>query len=205
MRTVDLDVNEAQDVTLSDKRRVRVKLVSVEEQRDPMREAVREARVRIEVNNRSLVLTSATYHLPVAFAGIQMDCPITRGHVTNSSQGNAWGLLKTARLRLWPGRSPWAEPGTLSYPVRQRWFASQTQMANEPSFVDGGEEPASKSIYYHYGLDCGGAEGMVDVIAATAGRICILTSQAGSRPGSGESRRVMRFFGKRGSGNNRRK
>ena len=185
VRTVDLDVNEAQDVTLSDKRRVRVKLVSVEEQRDPMREAVREARVRSEVNNRSLVLTSATYHLPVAFAGIQMDCPITRGHVTNSSQGNAWGLLKTARLRLWPGRSPWAEPGTLSYPVRQRWFASQTQMANEPSFVDGGEEPASKSIYYHYGLDCGGAEGMVDVIAATAGRV--ISSGTNSLPGYEDS------------------
>ena len=39
-------------------------------------------------------------------------------------------------------------------------------MANEPTFVDGVEDPARKSIYYHYGLDMGGAEGLVDVVAA---------------------------------------
>src|SRR5436305_13920315 len=44
-------------------------------------------------------------------------------------------------------------------------------MATEPSFVDGGEAPGNKKIYYHYGLDSGGAGGMVDVIAAAAGRV----------------------------------
>ena len=38
-------------------------------------------------------------------------------------------------------------------------------------FVDGGEVPANKKIYYHYGLDSGGAEGMVDIVAAAAGRV----------------------------------
>jgi hypothetical protein len=171
VRAVDLDVNEAQEVELGDRTRVRLKLLSVDETRDPMREAVREARVKIELNGRSLVLTSATYHLPVNFNGVQIDCPITKGHVGNSSEGNAWGLLKDARLRIWPGGSPWIAPGTFVYPLNQRWFASHTQMANEPSFVDGGEAPDAKKIYYHYGLDCGGAEGMVDVIAATAGRV----------------------------------
>src|SRR3989442_135975 len=55
--------------------------------------------------------------------------------------------------------------------VKLRWFASHTQMANEPSFVDGGEAPGNKKIYYHYGLDSGGAEGMADVVAAAAGRV----------------------------------
>jgi hypothetical protein len=171
VRTVDLDVNEAQEVTLSDRTKVRVKLLSLDETRDPMRHAVRQARVKIEINNQSLVLTSANYQLPVKFAGFQIDCPITQGHVDNSSQGNAWGLLKSARLRLWPGNSAWIEPGTFVYPLKQRWFASHTQMANEPSYVDGGEVPNAKKIYYHYGLDFGGAEGMVDVVAATAGRV----------------------------------
>jgi murein DD-endopeptidase MepM/ murein hydrolase activator NlpD len=171
VRAVDLNVNELQEVTLSDKTTVRVKLLSVDETRDPVRDAVREARVKVELNGQSLVLTSATYHLPLKFAGVQIDCPITKGHTENSSEGNAWGLLKEARLRLWPERSPWIDPGTLVYPLKQRWFASHTQMANEPSFVDGGEDPHNKKIYYHYGLDCGGAEGMVDVIAATAGRV----------------------------------
>src|SRR5688572_16455917 len=168
---VDLNINEAQEITLSDKTQVRVKLLSVDETRAPMRNAVRQARVKVELNGQSLVLTSATYHLPVKFAGIQIDCPITKGHVGNSSQGNAWGLLKDARLRFWPASSPWIEPGTFVYPLKQRWFASHTQMANEPSFVDGGEVPANKKIYYHYGLDSGGAEGMEEVMAATAGRV----------------------------------
>jgi hypothetical protein len=171
VRAVDLDLNESQDVTLADGSKARVKLLSLEETRDPMRDAVRQARARIEVNEQSLVLTSATYHLPIKFAGVQVDCPITKGHVGNSSEGNAWGLSKDVRLRLWPANSPWIEPGTFVYPLRQRWFASHTQMANEPSFVDGGEAPANKKIYYHYGLDSGGAEGMVDVIAATEGRV----------------------------------
>jgi murein DD-endopeptidase MepM/ murein hydrolase activator NlpD len=44
-------------------------------------------------------------------------------------------------------------------------------MSNEPTFVDGGEVPANKSIYYHSGLDIGGAEGLVDVVAATDGLV----------------------------------
>jgi len=171
VRAVDLDVNEAREVELANGTKTRVKLLRLDETRDAMRDAVRQARVQIELNGQSLVLTSATYHLPIAFAGVQIDCPITKGHVGNSSEGNAWGLLKDARLRLWPAGSPWIEPGTFVYPLKQRWFASHTQMANEPTFVDGGEAPSNKKIYYHYGLDSGGAEGMVDVVAAAAGRV----------------------------------
>src|SRR5262245_26519839 len=151
-RTVDLGVNESQEIELADRTRMRVKLLAVDERRDPMRDAVRRARVSLELNGQSLVLTSATYHLPVRFSGIQIDCPITKGYVGSSSQGNAWGLLKDARFRLWPGGSAWIEPGTFVYPLEQRWFASHTQMANEPTFVDGGEVPNNKNIYYHYGL-----------------------------------------------------
>jgi len=171
VRAVDLDVNESREIELADRTRARVKLLSLEETRDALRDAVRQARVAVELNGQSLVLTSATYHLPVKFGGVQIDCPITKGHVGNSSEGNAWGLVKDVRLRLWPATSPWIEPGTFVYPLKQRWFASHTQMANEPSFVDGGEQPSNKKIYYHYDLDSGGAEGMVDVIAATAGRV----------------------------------
>lgn len=170
-RTVDLDLNEAKEVELADRTRMRVKLLALDETRDSMRDAVRQARVKLELNGQSLVLTSATYHLPTSFAGVQIDCPITKGFVGNSRQGNVWGLLKDARLRLWPAGSPWIEPGTFTYPLEQRWFASHTQMANEPTFVDGGEVPSEKKIYYHYGLDFGGAEGMVNVVAATAGRV----------------------------------
>src|SRR5437667_6382109 len=152
VRAVDLDVKEAQEVELADGTKTRVKLLRLDETRDALRDAVRQARVQIELNGQSIVLTSATYHLPVTFAGVQVDCPITRGHVANSSEGNAWGLLKDARLRIWPAGSPRIDPGTFVYPLKQRWFASHTQMATEPSFVDGGEAPSNKKIYYHYGL-----------------------------------------------------
>ena len=185
VRAVDLDVNETQEIKLADGTRATVKLLRLEETRDALRDAVREARVQISLNGQSLVLTSATYHLPVAFAGVQVDCPITKGHVANSSEGNAWGLVKDARLRFWPAGSLWIESGTFVYPLKQRWFASHTQMANEPSFVDGGEAPANKKIYYHYGLDCGGAEGMVEVVAATAARV--ISSGNEVLPGYGDS------------------
>ena len=191
LQVVDLDRNETQEVVLADRTKVRVTLLSLEEMRDPMRDAVRQALVRLELNGKSLVITSATYHLPVKFAGVQIDCPITSGHVPNSSQGNAWGLEKAARLRLWPGKAPWIEPGTFLYPLKQKWFASHTQMANEPSFVDGGEEPANKKIYYHYGLDSGGVEGMVDVIAATAGRV--ISSGTNVLPGYADSPAKPRY------------
>src|SRR5436190_373548 len=74
-------------------------------------------------------------------------------------------------MMIWHAASQWIEPCKIEYPLPQRLFASHTQMANEHSFVDGGEAPANKKVYYHYGLDCGGAEGLVDVLAAAAGRV----------------------------------
>ena len=78
-------------------------------------------------------------------------------------------MLKDARLRVWPAGSPWIDPGGFVYPARQRWFAAYTQVANEPVYVDGGDLPAKKEIYYHYGLDISGSEGLVDVVAAADG------------------------------------
>jgi hypothetical protein len=170
VRAVDLAIGELQLVELSDATLAKVKLLAVEEARDPIRDAVRRAVVKVEVNGRTIELTSGNYQLPQTVAGVQIDCPITSGYLTNSDQDH-WGLIKAARLRLWPAGSPWIEPGTFVYPVRQRWFASATQMANEPTYVDGVEEPSRRKIYYHSGLDIGGAEGLVDVVAASAGRV----------------------------------
>ncbi|MBN1513409.1 MAG: PKD domain-containing protein, partial [Phycisphaerae bacterium] len=168
-RTVDLSLGESQAMELSDGKTATVKLLDLEETRDEMPcSAVREACVKVEVNGQPITLTSATYHLPVTVAGVQIDCPITKGYVQNA-RTNRWGLDKDARLRLWPAGSPWIVPGTFVYPARQRWFASDTQMANEPVFVNGDEKPENSSIYYHWGLDIGGCEGMVAVVSATDG------------------------------------
>jgi murein DD-endopeptidase MepM/ murein hydrolase activator NlpD len=175
LRTIDLNVGEAQEVELVNGEKVRVKLVDLKETRDNLRQAVRRAEVQVEVAGEKVSLVSANYRLPATVARVQIDCPVTRGYRQNSSPGvrqeDPWGLDKDARLRLWPAGSPLLTPGTFTYPARQRWFASATQMANEPVHVDGGEDPRVRRIYYHYGLDMGGAEGMVEVVAATDGLV----------------------------------
>jgi len=166
VRVVDLDIGDAQTVTLCNGKQVSVKLTGLKELRDPVRSAVRQARVTAEVDGRAVELVAANYNLPTHVGNVQIDCSVTKG-VYENANGDAWGLDKDARLRLWPADSPLSEPGTFLYPVKQRWFASATQMGNEPSYVDGIESPTVRKIYYHYGEDIGGAEGLVEVVAAT--------------------------------------
>lgn len=171
VRTVDLNVGESQEVELANGKKATVKLLDLKETRDDLRNAIRIAEVTVEVNGLKVTLISANYRLPVTVAGVQLDCPVTKGFRERTSTGNVWGLEKDARLRLWPEDSPLMNPGTFRYPAKQRWFASGTQMANEPVHVDGGEIPGNRAIYYHYGLDIGGAEGLVEVVAATDGEV----------------------------------
>jgi murein DD-endopeptidase MepM/ murein hydrolase activator NlpD len=175
MRTVDLNVGDSAEVVLVGGKKVSVKVIDLKETRDSLRAAVRRAEVAIEIDGQKATLTSANYRLPVTIAGVQVDCPVTRGYPENSSSTvggtNVWGLVKDVRLRFWPAGEPLLQPGTFMYPAKQRWFASGTQMANEPVHVDGGENPLVRKIYYHYGLDIGGAEERVDVVAATDGLV----------------------------------
>jgi murein DD-endopeptidase MepM/ murein hydrolase activator NlpD len=171
VHVADLDVGESQEVQLHDGSEATVKLLDLKETRGSIRSAVRKAVVKVQINGQAVSLVSSLYRLPVTVAGVQIDCPVTRGYLQQSSKKNAWGLAKDARLRLWPAGSAWIRPGTFIYPVKQRWFASDTQMANEPVFVDAGEIPGKKNIYYHYGLDFGGAEAMVEVVAASDGLV----------------------------------
>lgn len=170
VRVVDLRIGKSQTIELSDKKKTTVKLLDLREYRDPIRSAVRGAEVKVEVNGQAITLNTGNYHLPRKIGGVQIDCPITKGYLDNSGT-DAWGLVEDARLRLWPADAPLQKPGTFVYPAKQRWFAAATQMANEPVWVDGGERPLVRKIYYHYGLDIGGCEGMVDVVAATDGLV----------------------------------
>ena len=166
VRVVDLDVGETQEVTLCNGRKVSVRLVDLKETRDSVRNAVRRADLMVEVEGKTGRLGAAMYELPITLGDVQIDCSVTRGVYANTNT-DAWGLVKDVRLRLWPADSPLQEPDTFVYPAKQRWFASGTQMANEPSFIDGFESPAERKIYYHSGEDIGGAEGLVEVVAAT--------------------------------------
>ncbi len=170
VRVVDLSIGESQPVQLHDGSRVMVKLIGLREQRDSLSEAVRRAEVTVEVDGATVELVAATYNLPKTVGKVQIDCSITSGYNSNG-RASSWGLKKDARLRLWPAESPWIRPDTFAYPAKQRWFATHTQMANEPTYVDGGDKPSRKDIYYHSGLDIGGTEGHVEVVAATDGLV----------------------------------
>lgn len=170
VRVVDLDRGAPQQVRLSDGSTATVKVLQVTEAADSVRDAIRRARVQVEVNGEKAWLTSANYELPRTVAGVQIDCPITKGYLRNAGS-DAWGLERDVRLRLWPAGSPLVRPGTFVYPARQRWFATATQMANEPCYVNACESPKVRKIYYHYGLDFGGCEALVEVVAATDGLV----------------------------------
>ena len=169
-KVLDLKTGETQEVVWPDGSKTSVKLLSVEAAKDDLREAVRKATVRVVVNGQEAALASAMYSLPVAAGGVQVDCSVVKALLANS-RGNPWGLNADARIRIWPAGAAWIEPNTFAYPIRQRWFASPTQMANEPTYVDGVESPLAKTIYYHNGLDFGGAEGLVDILSATDGLV----------------------------------
>ena len=170
VRVADLSVGETAVIELADGQQATVKLIDLSEQRDSLSHAVRHAEVTVEVNGERAKLVSATYNLPRQIGGVQIDCSVTRGYPGNSRK-SPWGLKKDARLRVWPANSPWIRPDTFVYPARQRWFATHTQMANVPTYVDGGDQPSRKQIYYHSGLDIGGTEGAVEIIAATDGLV----------------------------------
>ncbi len=163
VRTVDLNVGETQTVRLSNGKSTKIKLLNLKETRDPIRQAVRSAKVTVEVDGQEITLESGMYNLPLQVADAQVDCPVTSGCNTNGTPA-FWGLDKAARLRVWPAESPLTAPGSFIYPVDQRWFATRTWFDNEP--VDGGAKILPK-IYYHSGLDIGASEAQVRVLAAT--------------------------------------
>lgn len=169
-RVADLSIGEVQELSLANGAKAKVRLVDVSVQRDRMSEAVRSAQVKVEVNGVPVTLGSANYHLPVTVAGVQIDCSMVKA-VNENSGSDSWALEKDARLRLWPAGSPLMEPGTFGYPIRQKWFATGTQMSNEPTYIDGGDNPKRKKIYYHNDLDFGGCEGLIEVVAATDGLV----------------------------------
>jgi murein DD-endopeptidase MepM/ murein hydrolase activator NlpD len=167
LRTLDIDIGEKRKVELHDGSIAQVELLAIDAIKDPVMDAVREVNITVRINGEKKKIKSGNYHLPVTIGRVQIDCPVTKDYLQRAHI-DWWALEKDARLRLWPAGSPYIWPGTFVYPVSQKWMASFTQFNNEP--VVGGPRADGK-IYYHAGLDFGGAEDMVEVYAATDGII----------------------------------
>ena len=159
--TVDLKRGEKFEVALPNGDRAEVELLAMRETKGDVWGEVFRAEVDVRLNGTVATLVSGMYRLPVEMGGVMVDCPITGGLKANSHIDH-WALEKDARLRIWPKDSPAIRPGTFGYPVTQKWFASQTSFSNEPV----APRPA-RLLYYHAGLDIGGCEGLIDILAAT--------------------------------------
>ena len=173
VRVVDLDVNEAIEVELSDGKRAKLIVEKVDEIRDPIFNTLTDAVVRIVVNGVRQEVHCGNYRLPVSIGGVQVDCPAVGGYMEDAGT-DWWKLKKAARLRFWPGGSKWIQPGTFKYPIKQKWMASRTWFSNEAI------SPARMgSVYYHAGMDIGAVEGLTEVVAATNGKIITLGDETG--------------------------
>ncbi len=166
----ELDIGESQEIRLTNGDIIKLKLLQVDVVRDSLRDAVRSVNVKVSVDDEKITLNSGNYNLPVAVGKVQIDCPVVKNYYTNSGS-DQWGLQKDARFRLWPTGKPYFKPGTFVYPVKQSWLASMSQIGNEPCYVDWGENPSGKKIYYHAGHDIGGADGMDEIVSATDGLV----------------------------------
>ncbi len=163
-RSIDLDVGQSREVVLPDGTTATVKLLAVEEIRDPVRDALRGAELTVEVNGVRGAIPCATYNLPTVLGGVRIDCPVVKGYLRSYS--NYWSIEQDARFRIWAAKGPLIRPGTFMYPVEQRWGAASTLFDNE---IGDGELYGPERVYYHQGFDFGGADRIVPIYAATDG------------------------------------
>jgi murein DD-endopeptidase MepM/ murein hydrolase activator NlpD len=164
-QTIDLNIGETIRASLSRERPITVLLKDVRETKGRVWGQVDRAEVTVVVNGVEATFVSGMYRLPQKVGQVQIDCPITGG-LRASSHIDHWALEKDARLRIWAADSPWIEPDSFGYPVKQAWFASQTSFSNEPV-----APRPNRQLYYHAGLDIGGAEGLTEVVVATEAMI----------------------------------
>ncbi|MHC4464756.1 MAG: hypothetical protein ACYS30_25500 [Planctomycetota bacterium] len=97
VKVADLNVGESQTVELHDGSKIGIKLLT----RDSIRNAVRRAVVTVKVNAQTISLVSSTYHLPVTAAGVQIDCPVTKGYLQRSSKAILSNSVGSPRTPKW--------------------------------------------------------------------------------------------------------
>ena len=194
---LDLATGESAEVTLREGTSRRITLVAVHEPRDAVRGVIRFPSVTVEVDGERAVVPAALYHMPQAINGVRIACSVTRGVAESVKRmKDIYAQDTDARIRCWDPDGPLFGPEPLVYPARQRWCASLTQMANERCFANACEAPLVKPdeyLYYHYGLDIGGYDKAVPVVAAHGGQVAVRgEEQLADHDGVGGSARYDR-------------
>lgn len=168
---VDLNLNQELEFRFHKRQPPRtLKVVEIREERDSVRQAVRWAKLGVEVNGQIYPVYCENYTLGkrIDELNLAIECLATKG-ITENSMTDGWGFSKDVRLRLFPDYNDHFDHGEFIYPLEKPMFSGDTQLGNEPTFVDGGEDIADKKIYYHYGVDIGGMEGREQVVSTCDG------------------------------------
>ena len=169
---VGLNKGESKMVRLINGEEVKLALLDIDIVRDSLRHGIRAANLRIAVDGEEVIIGSGNYNLPVIVGKVKIDCPVIKEITTASSYYRSGTALRNdARFRLWPKKSPFIQPGTFSFPLKQRFMASRTQSQNEPASLGWAENLTSNNLGYHPTHDFGGAEGMEEIFSATDGLI----------------------------------
>ena len=173
----DLTIGETVAPTLSDRTEHRITLLDVHEPRCTVRGLIRFPSITVDIDGEQETVPAALYHLPRNLNGVKIDCPVTRGVAqTVARRLDVYALDKDARIRCWAPNDPLFGPTPIVYPARQAWFATMTQMANERTYVDGGEYPEQDPegyIYHHFGMDIGGHDKAVPIVSARGGKVVV--------------------------------
>ena len=172
----DLTLGESIEVAIDGRTR-RITLLELHEPRCAVRGIIRFPKATVDIDGEKADVPAALYHMPQVANGVKIACSVTRGVAEAvGRRTNVFALDKDARIRCWAPGDPLFGPEPLVYPARQRWFASMTQMANERTYVDGGEvSPADPGgyVYHHYGLDIGGHDKAVPIVATHGGTVVL--------------------------------
>ncbi len=161
---VELNVNETYTYSLKNGQMRVIRLVSVNEQRDPVVNLVRRAQVRVEVDGKPLDLLCEPYQMPTETDGLRLQADSTSGY------GN---LSKEVQLSLWDASDPIVDTTRFVFPLGDyRLFSHGTQAYNEPVYLgERDDDPEGQKFYHDYGFDMAGFEGVESVVSALEGDV----------------------------------
>ena len=160
---VSLNPGESYRFKLSDGTEKEIRLKDVREERDTVIKVIRRAEVQIEVDGQPLDLVCAPYVMPTEMNGIRVQADITSGMLPD--------LPKRVSLSIWDMRDPIVDTEEFVFPLADyRLFSHSLQAYNEVVWLgvnDG--DPQGVTARHSYGIDVGGFEGAVDVLAVADG------------------------------------
>jgi PKD repeat protein len=175
-KLVKLKIGGETTVTLFDNTTTTIKLLEVVYHKDKVREAVREARIHLDVDGIDKWIVAGTYNLPEAFGDVKIDCPFAKEYLVRAWEmpEYAWRLDgNDVILRVWPVNAPVNPNGLIHYHIDQKWGISNSTVVLEPVESDGDAVHSNNSdaIYYHWGIDIVGVKEVTRVLAAGDGKV----------------------------------